>query len=437
MPGEGGGGPGPADLRQARWCDVDDAGTLDLRPQPQPRPQAGSLTHRRRGRHQGPGARPFTAIRDYSYAHRGDIAAVHLPPSLAFVGHCAFAGCGRLTRVDFRSARTLAGLGYEAFTGCASLTSVRLPPSVEYVGDACFQDCGALAELELPAARLTAIENYVFRGCTQLAGLRLPGALASMGEGAFAGCRGLAALELPAALVSIGAGAFRGCDGIRSAVRLPAGLEAVAPGVFHACAGIPAVHFPPGLARIEENAFFACTFECGVAMHAHAPASTLPALRQAALLIGNTRAPVSNSNWRAPTASAPACTRAPALTFDHGPLWPGAGTGLTDLALPPALVDIANDAFADCSGITALYLPATLVLCHAPYLRSDAVDREHLLPFGVPSRSPAGPPPLPHQLSAPCVCVCVCVCVCAARQHTETPRPLPCSRCATLANNRL
>ena len=83
-------------------------------------------------------------------------------------------------------------IGYEAFAGCAGLTSVTIPDSV------------------------TSIEQSVFYGCTGLTSVTIPNSVTIIGESAFAGCTGLTSVIMGKGVEIVRLDAFYGCTSLKT-----------------------------------------------------------------------------------------------------------------------------------------------------------------------------------------------------------------------------
>ena len=76
----------------------------------------------------------------YDYSQR--IKTVSIGEGVTSIGWDAFAGCSSLTSVTIPSSVT--SIGWDAFYNCSSLTSVTIPESVTSIGNYAFSDCDNL-----------------------------------------------------------------------------------------------------------------------------------------------------------------------------------------------------------------------------------------------------------------------------------------------------
>jgi len=81
-------------------------------------------------------------------------------------------------------------IGYMAFIGCESLTTVRIPDGVTLIDSYAFASCSSLESIKMPAELVT-IGQDAFYGCSSLKELTLPKKLTSIHEWAFSYCEAL------------------------------------------------------------------------------------------------------------------------------------------------------------------------------------------------------------------------------------------------------
>ena len=72
---------------------------------------------------------------------------------------------------------TVSNIGADAFSDCASLTSITIPNSVTNIADAAFDRCG-LTNVTIPDS-VTRIGNFLFNGCNRLRGIYFQGSAPS------------------------------------------------------------------------------------------------------------------------------------------------------------------------------------------------------------------------------------------------------------------
>ena len=90
---------------------------------------------------------------------------------------------------------SVASIGYSAFSGCSSLTSVTIPSSVTSIGYSVFSGCSSLTSVTIPDS-VTSIGKYAFSGCSSLTSVTIPSSVTSIGVEAFSGCDKLSTVYL-------------------------------------------------------------------------------------------------------------------------------------------------------------------------------------------------------------------------------------------------
>ena len=101
-------------------------------------------------------------------------------------------------------------LGYLAFEGCSSLTSLTIPSSVTSIDNSVFSGCSGLTSLTIPSS-VTRIGQSAFEGCSGLTSLTISSSVTEICDYVFKGCSGLTSLTIPSSVTSISSGAFLFC----------------------------------------------------------------------------------------------------------------------------------------------------------------------------------------------------------------------------------
>ena len=132
------------------------------------------------------------------------------------IGFSAFKGCSSLTSVTIGKGVT--SIRGDAFSGCSSLTSFY--GKFASGDNRCLIVDGVLnffAPANLTSYTIpdsvTSIGGDAFNGCSSLTSVTIPDSVTSIGGSAFYGCSSLTSVTIPDSVTSIGGDAFKGCSG--------------------------------------------------------------------------------------------------------------------------------------------------------------------------------------------------------------------------------
>lgn len=122
----------------------------------------------------------------------------------------AFSGNKNLLSVDFSKSATLRKIGIMSFKDCTNISgTITIPSRVNNVGYAAFQGCSSVTSVELyPGMR--EVSEQLFYDCALLEDVFMASGFNSIGKLAFAQCPSLKTITIPANVTSIDSTAFYG-----------------------------------------------------------------------------------------------------------------------------------------------------------------------------------------------------------------------------------
>ena len=91
--------------------------------------------------------------------------AYTIPYGVTNIAECAFYGCEYLTSITIPNSVT--NISKSAFEGCTSLSSVSLGDNVTYIGERAFMNCSSIVSIDIPDS-VEKIGYYAFYNCTGL-----------------------------------------------------------------------------------------------------------------------------------------------------------------------------------------------------------------------------------------------------------------------------
>ena len=182
------------------------------------------------------------------------LTSLTIPSSVTSIGSSAFEGCSGLTSFTIPSSVTSISSG--AFEGCSGLTSFTIPSSVTSIGSGAFEGCSGLTSFTIPSS-VTSIDNSAFSGCSGLTSLTIPSSVTRIGQSAFEGCSGLTSLTISSSVTEICDYVFKGCSGLTS-LTIPSSVTSIGYKVFSGCSGLTSLTIPSSVTSISSGAFLFC-----------------------------------------------------------------------------------------------------------------------------------------------------------------------------------
>ena len=308
-----------------------------------------------------------------------------IPDSVTQIGQGAFvSNCFETITIHNPDIRMEA----EVFRYNEQLTTVTLPQRLTRLEESTFELCTGLKQITLPDT-LTEIGNGAFRYCTELEQITLPDTLTEIGNNAFYFCTGLKQITLPDTLTEIGDSAFYYCSGLREVI-IPEGVTQLPGNCFAQCANL-AVTLPDTIKMVDTEAFanvsdtvtVICTSSRAALAAYHAGVQNI-------MLNGAAFEPVETvfetseyqfavtddenfsvrlvkyvggdrENLEIPaTVESPGSGRTYTIT-EIGKSAFEEKSGLTGtLRIPDTVLEIGEDCFCDCRGLTGIKLPENL-----------------------------------------------------------------------------
>ena len=178
----------------------------------------------------------------------------------------------------------ITAIGNSAFLK-SSLTTITIPESVTAIPDYCFAHCNNLATVSLHA-KITTLGEDVF-GCSGLTAITIPAGVTAIPASCFYSCRSLTTVNLHDKITTIGDAAFRQ-SGL-TAITIPAGVTAIPDYCFGQCgslttvnlhdqittigyeafgySGLTAITIPAGVTAIPASCFYSCRSLTTVNLH--------------------------------------------------------------------------------------------------------------------------------------------------------------------------
>ncbi len=293
----------------------------------------------------------ITAVNDYAFLGDTSIVSVILPQGISSVGVEAFRLCSALKNVSLPSSLTT--LSQYAFQDCSSLSTISIPQSVTTINKGAFSGCNALTSVDIasvaswckiafadaPANPIHNAHNVTIAGVETTEFVISD--VTAINDYAFAG---LAASKVTISdgVTKIGVSAFD--EATFAEYTLPSTLDSIGDKAFHACVNISSVRIPPSVKSLGEEAFADCS-TLGRVVIQTSDGAGLPVISKKAF--ANATALSSLSLYDC-------------VTKIEEQAFYGCNSLVSIGNLSKNLTTIGDEAFAECSKLSQIELPASI-----------------------------------------------------------------------------
>ncbi len=190
-----------------------------------------------------------------------------IPNSVTSIGYGAFEGRSSLTSITFPSSVT--EIQYEAFMYCTGLTSIELPSSIKRIDGRAFADC-SITTVTIPSSVTDIAKTNgesPFQGCNSLISIIVESGntvydsrnncnaiIETATNELIAGCK---TTIIPNSVTSIGYNSICGFKDLTS-ITIPGSVTSIANGAFQVC-GLTSITIPTSVVSIGRFAFGNCS----------------------------------------------------------------------------------------------------------------------------------------------------------------------------------
>lgn len=204
---------------------------------------------------------PVTTIGNAAFRD-SSVTSVTIPANVTEIGANAFAGCTKLTSVNY-------------IGDWSNLTIQSGNPAVEDAVNAQLFDFkfilndtavivirykGTAADVTIPSRYkskpVTAIDHAAFHD-SAVTGVTIPDSVTSIPDDAFAYCSNLTNISIPNSVTFIGFSAFNSCTSLKS-ITLPSSLSTIQSSAFYNCGNLETIRIPVSVTFIGNYAFAGC-----------------------------------------------------------------------------------------------------------------------------------------------------------------------------------
>lgn len=254
------------------------------------------------------------------------------------IGYDAFSNCISITSITIPEG--IENIGEDAFFYCKNLTNISIPNSVTNIGSLAFYNCKNLKNVSL-GNNVTSIGYRVFYGCSSLISITIPDSVTSIGEEAFCYCYNLTSITIPNSVKSIDACAFFDCTSLIN-VTLGNNVTNIGYRAFYGCSSLTSINLPDSIISIGESSFYNTAYY-----------KNSSNWKNGVLYIGNHLIKSED------TLSGYYAIKSGTKTIANEAFWDC--TNLTSITIPNSVVSIGNSAFWNCSSLINITIPVSVI----------------------------------------------------------------------------
>ena len=201
---------------------------------------------------------PVTTVYNDAFSNCASLTSIWLPSTITTIGNYAFKNTG-LLEIVIPSGVT--SVGTDAFRNCTQARRViwKATSCTTFgSGDYYTFNGNTLMTSAIFTDNVISIPNRALNNCTYLTSITIPNSVTSIGSSAFNNCNSITSLYIPDSVSTIGSAAFQRCTSLTS-IHLPSGISTFNTYLFSGCSSLTSFSIPNTVTTINNYAFQNCS----------------------------------------------------------------------------------------------------------------------------------------------------------------------------------